>query len=196
MRATRTASIPAAGPVAQSPAAGPAAGTGPGPGPAPTTTHFTHIDSPVGPLLAVEQVGALVGLHFTDAGGPFPHDDWVADDAPFAELRRQLAEYFAGGRREFDLPLAPEGTPFQVEVWQALRRIPYGRTVSYRDLAEMVGRPNAMRAVGGANGANRMPIVIPCHRVIAADGGLGGFGGGLDRKRLLLDLERATLNVG
>ena len=167
-----------------------------GTAPRTATTHFTHIDSPVGPLLAVERGGALVGLHFTDDDGPFPHDDWVGDDAPVAEARRQLAEYFAGGRREFDLPLAPEGTPFQQEVWQALQQIPYGHTVSYGELAAMVGRPNAMRAVGGANGANRMPIVIPCHRVIAAAGGLGGFGGGLDRKVLLLALERDGLAAG
>jgi methylated-DNA-[protein]-cysteine S-methyltransferase len=156
-------------------------------------THFTYIDSPVGPLLAVERDGLLRGLHFTDDDGPFPEDGWVADDVPFVDLRRQLEEYFAGARRRFDLPLGPGGTEFQQQVWSALRRIPYGATSSYAAVAAAVGRPRAVRAVGGANGANRIPIVIPCHRVVGADGSLTGFGGGLWRKEVLLGLEQDVL---
>lgn len=156
-------------------------------------TWFSWIESPVGPLLAVRSGSSLIGLHFGDPlDGPFPDDDWVQDDSRFGDVRTQLQEYFAGRRRSFDLELAPRGTSFQREVWSALGEIPYGCTSSYGELAEAIGRPGAMRAVGGANGANPMPIVIPCHRVIAADGTLGGFGGGLDRKVLLLELEGAS----
>lgn len=152
---------------------------------------MTWIDSPVGVLLGVISDGVLVGLHFTGEDGPFPEPGWVEDDRPFGELRRQLEEYFDGRRREFDVAIAPRGTPFQQEVWAALADIPYGATASYGEVAESIGRPTAMRAVGGANGANPIPILIPCHRVIAADGTLGGYGGGLDRKVLLLELEGA-----
>ncbi len=102
---------------------------------------------------------------------------------------QQLAEYFAGERKQFDVPLALRGTPFQLEVWRALQRIPYGETRTYADIARAIGRPTATRAVGGANGANPIPIIIPCHRVIGSNGGLTGFGGGIDVKRRLLDLE-------
>ena len=153
---------------------------------------FSWIESPVGPLLAVRSGSSLIGLHFSEGlDGPVPDDDWVQDDSCFADVRTQLREYFAGERRSFERELAPRGTSFQREVWSALGDIPYGCTSSYGELAEAIGRPGAMRAVGGANGANPMPIVIPCHRVIAADGTLGGFGGGLDRKVLLLELEGA-----
>ena len=153
---------------------------------------FSWIESPVGPLLAVRSGPSLIGLHFSDAlDAPVPDDAWMQDDSLFDDVRTQLREYFAGERRNFDLELAPRGTSFQREVWSALADIPYGCTSSYGELAEAIGRPGAMRAVGGANGANPMPIVIPCHRVIAADGTLGGFGGGLDRKVLLLELEGA-----
>lgn len=154
--------------------------------------RFAWLDSPVGPLLAVERDGSLVGLHFEGEGAPEPGEDWLEDPAAFAEVHRQLTEYFSGRRRSFDLELAPEGTEFQRRVWRALGDIPYGCTSGYGELAEAIGRPGAGRAVGAANGANPMPIVIPCHRVIAADGSLGGFGGGLDRKVLLLELEGAT----
>jgi methylated-DNA-[protein]-cysteine S-methyltransferase len=113
-----------------------------------------------------------------------------------AEAVRQLNQYFARERKEFELPLAPEGTEFQRAVWQRLREIPYGETISYSELARRVGNPKASRAVGSANGANPIPIVIPCHRVIAADGGLGGFGGGLLVKQALLELETATQQSG
>lgn len=161
-------------------------------------THFSVIDSPVGPLLAVERAGRLVNLQFLggDAGAAEAdreEADWVEAEAPFEELRTQLAEYFAGARREFDLAVEPEGTEFQMAVWSALRDIPYGRTATYGEIAEAIGRPTAVRAVGGANNANRIPIVIPCHRVIGADGSLTGFGGGLEAKAHLLEVESRAL---
>ena len=113
-----------------------------------------------------------------------------------ARARRQLEEYLAGRRRSFDLPLAPEGTAFQVRVWRQLQRIPYGETISYGELARRIGQPTASRAVGAANGANPIPIVIPCHRVIGASGTLVGFGGGLDIKERLLELETPGLFAG
>jgi methylated-DNA-[protein]-cysteine S-methyltransferase len=103
----------------------------------------------------------------------------------------QLAAYFAGERTDFDLPLSPSGTPFQLSVWRALLSIPYGETISYRELARRIGNAKAVRAVGAANGRNPIPIIVPCHRVIGADGSLTGYGGGLPRKRLLLELEGA-----
>jgi methylated-DNA-[protein]-cysteine S-methyltransferase len=108
---------------------------------------------------------------------------------PLARATRQLEEYFAGTRTEFDIPIDLRGTPFQRQVWTALAEIPYGKTVSYAELAEMVGRPGACRAVGQANGSNPIPIVLPCHRVVGSGGGIGGYGGGLDMKRRLLELE-------
>jgi len=105
-------------------------------------------------------------------------------------VKRQLEEYFAGERTIFDIPLAPEGAPFEREVWRALEEIPYGETVSYGEIARRVGQPTAARAVGTANGRNPIAVIVPCHRVIGADGSLTGYGGGLERKRLLLELER------
>jgi methylated-DNA-[protein]-cysteine S-methyltransferase len=119
---------------------------------------------------------------------------WRPASEPFGDARTQLAEYFAGRRRRFELPLAMDGTPFQRRVWQALREIPYGRTTTYGELARRIGRsPSASRAVGMANGRNPIAVVVPCHRVVGADGSLTGFGGGLERKRLLLELEAAAL---
>lgn len=115
----------------------------------------------------------------------------IRDAQPFAAVIAQLDEYFAGARRKFDLPLAPRGTPFQQKVWRELRKIPYGRTITYATLAHRAGNDAACRAVGAANGRNPLPIVVPCHRVIGADGSLTGFGGGLDAKRALLKLEGA-----
>ena len=112
------------------------------------------------------------------------------DAGPFAAVIGQLREYFAGERTTFDLPLAPSGTPFQQRVWIALGEIPYGRTVSYGQIAVRIGRPRACRAVGLANGANPIGVIIPCHRVVGADGTLTGYGGGLDRKRFLIAMER------
>jgi methylated-DNA-[protein]-cysteine S-methyltransferase len=117
----------------------------------------------------------------------------VRDDEAFAAAREQLAAYFAGERTDFDLPVTATGTPFQHEVWQALTEIPYGTTWSYGELARHIGKPAAVRAVGLANGRNHVSIVVPCHRVVGANGSLTGYGGGIERKRFLLDLERGAL---
>ena len=152
-------------------------------------TIFTILDSPVGPLsLAKNERGELTEIHF----GGRTHDAWTRDDAAFDDAIKQLREYFGGKRRAFDLPLAPSGTPFQLSVWNELRAIPYGRTKSYLDIANAIGKPAACRAVGAANGANPLPIVVPCHRVIGSNGALTGFGGGIDVKRRLLALESGT----
>ena len=152
--------------------------------------YYCYHDSPIGELLLAGDGEALCVLSFPD--GPKrrePDPGWVRDEKPFAAARRQLDEYFAGERREFDLPLKPSGTAFQRRVLEELTRIPYGTTTSYGDIAERIGRPAAVRAVGAANGRNPLPIVIPCHRVIGKDGSLTGFGGGLPTKRALLQLE-------
>lgn len=152
----------------------------------------THFESPVGTLLLVSDGTALlrVGLPGEDPRDAPPPPGVRRDDAPpFPEARRQLAEWFAGQRTSFDLPLAPKGTPFQRQVWDELARIPYGTTLSYGELARRIGKPGAARAVGLANGRNPLPILVPCHRVIGADGTLTGFGGGLACKRALLEVE-------
>jgi len=157
--------------------------------------------SPVQDLLLTSENGQLTGLFF--APHKSSHRQWdearrtgIEDDeaAVLAATRSQLGEYFDGSRTTFDLPLRPSGTPFQLRVWEALTGIGYGETQSYGRVAERLGLvPGASRAVGLANGANPISIVVPCHRVIGADGSLTGYGGGLDRKRLLLDLERGSL---
>ena len=156
-------------------------------------TYYTRIDSPVGPLLLAANEAALTGIYF-DGRQPRAALGKDAQELPahpvLKETAKQLKEYFAGRRRSFDLPLAPAGTPFQRAVWAALRDIPYGETQSYGAVARRIGRPRAVRAVGAANGANPLSIVVPCHRVIGADGSLTGYGGGLERKRRLLALER------
>lgn len=153
------------------------------------------VDSPVGPLTLVAEQGKLCGLYMdSQRHAPDGPDLGIPGDPahePFASAAAQLAEYFAGRRTAFDLPLAPAGTPFQLRVWAALRTIPYGQTVSYGQLASQIGSPAASRAVGLANGRNPISVVVPCHRVIGADGSLTGYGGGLHRKQFLLDLERA-----
>jgi methylated-DNA-[protein]-cysteine S-methyltransferase len=156
------------------------------------TTWTTTIDSPVGPLLlAADDDGALTHLLFGDEARPAALGAGVrADPAPFAALVAQLDEYFAGARRVFDVPLAPAGTPFQREAWTALRTIPYGETRSYGAQAAAIGRPRASRAVGAANGRNPIAIVVPCHRVVGADGTLTGYGGGVATKRWLLAHEQ------
>ncbi|HSR66219.1 MAG TPA: methylated-DNA--[protein]-cysteine S-methyltransferase [Xanthomonadaceae bacterium] len=152
---------------------------------------YTSMPSPVGVLLLAADAAGLCLVEFPDPRHPVaPQAGWrEGDDAVLEETRRQLGEYFAGTRRDFELPLAPRGTPFQHDVWRALATIPYGTTISYAELAARIGQPAAMRAVGAANGRNPLPIVVPCHRVIGADGSLTGFGGGLPTKRFLLRLE-------
>ena len=152
-----------------------------------------EMPTPIGPLRLVGTDQALTNIYFQS--GPHPARAtaaYVDSQGPFARVIRQLDEYFAGRRREFDLPLAPSGTAFQLAVWNALRGIAYGRTTSYGQLARDVGNSNGARAVGLANGSNPLPVVIPCHRVIGADGSLTGFGGGLDIKRALLRIEGAS----
>jgi len=161
-----------------------------------TATAYTLVDSPLGPILVAGDGRDLCAIGFPeDSRAQRPAPDWRRDDAVFAEAARQLRAYFAGELQRFDLPLAFAGTPFQRTVWQALLEIPYGRTVSYGELARRIGRPRASRAVGAANGTNPLPIVAPCHRVVGHDGRLTGFGGGLPAKRFLLAHERRTLGV-
>jgi methylated-DNA-[protein]-cysteine S-methyltransferase len=156
--------------------------------------HYTRTESPIGELLLIGDEHALHGLHMQDGPGPARIDPrWAESDEPFGEALAQLGEYFEGRRREFELRLAPSGTPFQLRVWSALREIPYGRTASYGEIARKVGVPSAPRAIGVANGLNPIGVIVPCHRVIGADGSLTGYGGGLERKRLLLDLEAGVL---
>jgi methylated-DNA-[protein]-cysteine S-methyltransferase len=156
---------------------------------------FWHeTDSPVGPLLLAADGRALTRVYFQRGPHPFtPPPEWRREAGRFEASTRQLAEYFAGERRAFDLPLAMEGSEFQRSVWRALVAIPYGETISYGELARRVG--SVARAVGLANGANPLPIIVPCHRVIGADGSLTGYGGGLDRKETLLRLEEAPAMI-
>jgi methylated-DNA-[protein]-cysteine S-methyltransferase len=151
---------------------------------------YTTVASPFGELLLTAADGALSGLSMP-AEALEPPAGAVRDDAGFALVRRELEEYFAGRRREFDVPVAPAGTAFQRRVWEELQRISYGRTISYAELAARIGRPTAIRAAGAANGANPISILIPCHRVIGSSGSLTGYSGGLEAKRLLLELERS-----
>ncbi len=157
---------------------------------------YTKIESPVGPLLLAGDERGLCQLRFV-AGRrkTVVPREWTREDAPFRDAVRQLRAYFAGELKKFDLTLAPEGTPFQLCVWEKLREIPYGETISYGELARRIGRPQAARAVGLANGANPIAIIIPCHRVIGANGTLTGYGGGLPIKKKLLALESRQLRL-
>ena len=151
---------------------------------------YSVTESPIGPLTLTGRGEALEGLFFSTGSKARGADPaWVRDDARFAEVRRQLDEYFAGERKRFDLPLAPHGTDFQLAVRDALLEIPFGETRTYAEIAQAVGRPKAVRAVGTANGRNPIALIIPCHRVIGSNGSLTGFGGGLESKRYLLELE-------
>jgi methylated-DNA-[protein]-cysteine S-methyltransferase len=155
--------------------------------------RHTVIDSPYGPLTLVAEDGSLCGLYMTDQRHRPPQDTFGdRDDTLFEEARQQLKAYFAGELKEFTLQLHLHGTPFQRAVWDQLRRIPYGETRSYGELADALGNPGASRAVGLANGKNPIGIIVPCHRVVGADGSLTGYGGGLPRKRRLLDFERGS----
>ncbi|MGH3761561.1 methylated-DNA--[protein]-cysteine S-methyltransferase [Actinophytocola sp.] len=146
------------------------------------------MDSPIGPLTLVGANGTLTGLYMA-AHRYAPASFGDRDDDAFPDAVAQLTDYFAGTRTTFDLELAPKGTPFQHEVWAALREVPYGETTTYGELAATIGRPTASRAVGHANGHNPISIVVPCHRVVGTSGSLTGYGGGLPRKRFLLALE-------
>jgi methylated-DNA-[protein]-cysteine S-methyltransferase len=151
---------------------------------------YSYVDSPVGRLLLAGDPDGLALISFSTGRRPRePSASWARDDRVFAEAIAQLRSYFAGERREFSLPLQPRGTPFQERVWSALRAVPFGATISYGELARRIGQPSAARAVGAANGANPLPIIVPCHRVIGADHSLTGFGGGLETKRYLLAHE-------
>ncbi|MET8410311.1 methylated-DNA--[protein]-cysteine S-methyltransferase [Streptomyces sp. NPDC005195] len=155
--------------------------------------RHTVTDSPYGPLTLVADDGLLCGLYMVGQRHRPPEEDFgERDDTLLAEPKRQLAAYFAGDLKEFDLPMRLAGTPFQRSVWDQLTRIPYGEIRSYGELADALGNPKASRAVGLANGRNPVGIIVPCHRVVGADGSLTGYGGGLDRKRSLLDFERGS----
>ena len=156
--------------------------------------HYATIPGPLGPLLLAASARGLTTLHFA-RDSSFPprseHYSWIESPPHLARYAAQLAEYFAGNRRNFDLPLDLRGTDFQLRCWRELLRIPYGQTRSYAKLAHAAGAPAAVRAVGAANGANPIAIIVPCHRVIASNGTLHGYGGGLDAKAFLLRLEGA-----
>jgi len=157
--------------------------------------YCATIESPVGGLrLVAEEIG-LRSVWFLRGGGrqesrAVHNPAWTEDAGFFADVIRQLRAYFAGDLREFDIPLLMEGTEFQKRVWESLQAIPYGETISYGELAKRIGDPKAVRAVGAANGQNPIPIIVPCHRVIGSNGSLTGFGGGLENKKKLLELER------
>ncbi|HZF55701.1 MAG TPA: methylated-DNA--[protein]-cysteine S-methyltransferase [Polyangiaceae bacterium] len=151
---------------------------------------FTQIPSPIGALLLVSDGEALTGVYMeAHTYGPTVHPSWTRAERWFRPAREQLDAYFNGSLTRFDLPLAPRGTAFQQAVWEILRSIPYGTTVSYAEVARRLGRPDAVRAVGSANGRNPISIIVPCHRVVGSGGLLVGYAGGLDRKRKLLELE-------
>ena len=154
------------------------------------TTTFRTMDSPVGTITLAGHDGVLTHLRMDDQSHEPDRAGWEPDADAYGDAVEQLDAYFAGELTDFDLELRLEGTPFQQEVWAALREIPYGETWSYGRLADRIGKPGAARAVGLANGRNPIGIIVPCHRVIGADGSLTGYGGGLPRKQLLLQLER------
>ncbi|MBM4204732.1 MAG: methylated-DNA--[protein]-cysteine S-methyltransferase [Gammaproteobacteria bacterium] len=152
--------------------------------------RYTYLQSPIGPLLLAGET-RLSRISFPEGSKVFaPDPQWVRDDDAFKDVQQQLLEYFAGERREFTVELDVQGTSFQKRVLEALRGIPYGETRSYKQVAERIGTPLAVRAVGAANGSNPIPLIIPCHRVIGSNGKLTGFGGGLPVKKYLLDLEQ------
>lgn len=160
----------------------------------PTTDRYTRFATPVDDLILTGDGASITGCFFTGhRHHGDPSEGLERDDDAFAAAVTQLGEYFDGTRTAFDLPLAPSGTEFQRRVWQQLRTIPYGATCSYADIARGIGAGNGFRAVGLANGRNPISIIVPCHRVIGANGSLTGYGGGLERKRFLLDLEAGTL---
>jgi methylated-DNA-[protein]-cysteine S-methyltransferase len=158
-------------------------------------THYRTIDSPIGPLTLAGDGSVLKNLRMVDQTYEPDRADWVPDVGAFPDAVEQLHAYFAGDLHEFDVRLEITGTAFQRRVWTALRTIPYGETRSYGEIAAQIGAPNSSRAVGLANGRNPIAIIVPCHRVIGANGSLTGFGGGLERKSALLELEKNTANL-
>jgi methylated-DNA-[protein]-cysteine S-methyltransferase len=161
------------------------------------TVLYTTFDSPVGELLLSGDGHTLHGLYMQEGRTAIAvQADWQETDEAFADARAQLAQYFDGRRTDFDLPLALEGSPFQRRVWGALQDIPYGETISYGEQARRLGAPATPRNVGATNGRNPISIIVPCHRVVGSDGSLTGYGGGLERKRMLLDLEAGALTLG
>lgn len=157
--------------------------------------RYRVIDSPIGLLTLAGRGPVLTNLRMVDQTYEPDRADWTLDDRAFPEAVAQLTAYFAGELQQFDLRLEFQGTPFQQKVWEALRTIPYGETRSYGDIALQIGSPTAFRAVGLANGHNPIAVIVPCHRVIGANGSLTGFGGGLDRKKALLDLEKNATSL-
>ena len=159
--------------------------------------NYCYVESPIGKLLIAGDQESVRQINFAKNGKPSkPEPEWQESSrGPVAQAARQLREYFAGSRTDFDLPLSPQGTEFQRQVWRRLQEIPYGETISYGQLANQIGNPKASRAVGLANGSNPIPIVIPCHRVIGSNGKLTGYGGGLPIKEKLLALERRQLRL-
>lgn len=158
-------------------------------------TQYRTIDSPIGPLTLAGEGDVLTNLRMVDQTYEPDRADWVRDDAAFPDAVEQLAAYFDRKLQTFDLKLEMAGTQFQRKVWEALRTIPYGETRSYGEIARQIGAPTAFRAVGLANGHNPIAVIVPCHRVIGANGSLTGFGGGLERKSALLDMEKNSANL-
>jgi methylated-DNA-[protein]-cysteine S-methyltransferase len=157
---------------------------------------YTTFDSPIGELLLAGDEDGLHVLSMQDAPRPRRiRPEWTRDDEAFADVRAQLEEYFDGARDTFEVKLALHGNPFEQRVWQELLAIPYGETVSYGHIAKTIGAPSAARAVGLANGRNPVALIVPCHRVIGSNGSLTGYGGGLERKRFLLDLESGVSSL-
>lgn len=158
--------------------------------------RYAALDSPIGPLLLAGEADGLYYLSFVRGDRPIEvAPDWRRDADSFRPVMDELEDYFAGRLMRFTVPLAPRGTPFQLRVWQALCDIPYGETISYGELARRIGDPKASRAVGLANGANPLAIIVPCHRVIGSNGSLTGYGGGLPIKQALLALEQGQLRL-
>ena len=153
---------------------------------------YAHLESPLGTVLVMSEDGMLTRLYLDCDEDP-PGDGWIEDRDAFARVADQLDAYWRGELTEFDVPMSPPGTDFQKQVWAALREIPYGETVTYGQIAESIGKPRAVRAVGRANGSNPIAVIVPCHRVIGANGSLTGYAGGLDKKTKLLELEGSLL---
>jgi len=156
-----------------------------------TKIYYDYMETSIGNLMLAGNGDALMELGFPSGKGARRHrNNWLRNNDVFNEVKEQLSSYFVGELTDFSIPLAPIGTEFQLQVWQALQTIPYGETLSYGELARQIGRPKASRAVGAANGQNPIPVIIPCHRVIGSSGKLVGFGGGIETKQKLLGLEQ------